>query len=86
MKYIEGESILLKLSDEGIAVSTGSACSSKSNKPSHVLEAIGLTSDEGLQGTIRISLSRRNTFKEADYFLNKLKDIVSNLRKISPLH
>ena len=84
-KYIEGESILFRLNDEGIAVSTGSACASKSLDPSHVLLSIGLTPEEGLHGSIRVSLSRKNTFEEADYFLEKLKDIVSLLRKMSPL-
>ena len=85
LKYIEGESILLKLNDFGIAVSTGSACASNDLNPSHVLQAIGLTPEEGLQGTIRISLSRKNTYEEANYFIEKLKDIVILLRKMSPL-
>ncbi|MHA1268163.1 MAG: cysteine desulfurase family protein [Candidatus Helarchaeota archaeon] len=84
--YIEGESILLRLNDEGIAVSTGSACASKKIEPSHVLQAIGCTVEEGLHGTIRVSLSRKNTYEEADYFLIKIKEIVENLRKMSPIY
>ncbi|GAG84801.1 unnamed protein product, partial [marine sediment metagenome] len=83
--YIEGESILLRLNDVGIAVSTGSACASKSLDASHVLQAIGLTYEEGLHGTIRVSLGRENTFDEANYFINELKPIIELLRKMSPL-
>lgn len=85
-KYIEGESILLKLDDFGIAVSTGSACASKSLDPSHVLQAIGLKPEEGLHGTVRVSLSRFNTQKEADYFIEHLKKVVTDLRNMSPLY
>ncbi|MHA1231149.1 MAG: cysteine desulfurase family protein [Candidatus Helarchaeota archaeon] len=86
IKYIEGESILLMLSDKGIAVSTGSACASKNIEPSHVLQAIGRSYEEGLHGTIRVSLSRKNTYEEADYFLMNLKEIVEKLRNMSPLY
>jgi cysteine desulfurase len=64
---IEGESIVLMLDKEGIAVSTGSACSSKSLKPSHVLLAVGLKPEQA-HGSIRISLGRFNTEKEVDKF------------------
>ncbi|MHA1405518.1 MAG: cysteine desulfurase family protein [Candidatus Helarchaeota archaeon] len=84
-RYIEGESILLRLDMEGIAVSTGSACASKSLDPSHVLQAINLSVEEGLHGTIRASLGRENTREEADYFLEKLTSVVRVLREMSPL-
>jgi cysteine desulfurase len=83
-KYIEGESMLLYLSDNGIFVSTGSACSSLSLKPSHVLSAIGLRPEDG-HGSIRISLSRYTTEKEVDYAIEKIKEVVEKLRKLSPL-
>ncbi|MBD3228671.1 MAG: aminotransferase class V-fold PLP-dependent enzyme [Candidatus Lokiarchaeota archaeon] len=86
INYIEGEAILLMLDDEGIAVSTGSACASKKIEASHVLQAIGCTVERGLNGTIRVSLSRFNTKKEADYFLEKLKGIIDKLRQMSPLY
>ncbi|NHI93082.1 MAG: cysteine desulfurase [Candidatus Lokiarchaeota archaeon] len=84
-KYVEGEAILFRLDAEGIAVSTGSACASKSLDPSHVLQAIGLTVEEGLHGTIRASLGRENTIEEAEYFIDKLKKVINDLRKMSPL-
>jgi cysteine desulfurase len=84
-KYIEGESLLLHLDIKGIAVSTGSACSSKSLEPSHVLLAIGL-SHEIAHGSIRFTLSKYTTKQEIDYTIKNLKDIVKNLRKISPLN
>ena len=83
-KYIEGESIVLDLDMEGIATSTGSACSSKSLDPSHVLLAIGLKSEEA-QGSLRISLGRFTTEAEVDYFLEKLPSVIERLRKLSPL-
>ena len=83
--FIEGESILLRLDAKGIAVSTGSACSSQSLEPSHVLIAIGLK-HEIAHGTIRFSLSRFTTEKEIDYTIKNVKKIVENLRKISPLY
>ena len=83
--FIEGESILLQLDMKGIAVSTGSACSSQSLQPSHVLMAIGLK-HEVAHGTIRFTLSRYNTEKEIDYTIKAVKKIVENLRKMSPLY
>ena len=79
-KGVEGESLLLYLNEEGIAVSTGSACSSKSLKPSHVLTAIGLRPEES-RGTIRISLSRFNTKEEADILISAVKKIVNKMRR-----
>ena len=83
-KYVEGESLLYQLNDKGIAVSTGSACSSHSLSPSHVLIAIGLKPEDA-HGSIRFTLSRYTTKEEIEYTVNSLKGIVENLRKISPL-
>ncbi len=82
-KYIEGEAILLHLDQAGIAVSTGSACSSLKLQPSHVLTAIGLP-PEIAHGSIRITLSKFTTEQEVDYFINNIKRIVHNLRELSP--
>ena len=84
-KYIEGESIVLKLDHSGIAVSSGSACSSSSLKPSQTLIAMGL-SNEDAYGSLRITLGFENTMEEVDYFLDVIPKIVSDLRKISPLY
>jgi cysteine desulfurase len=83
-KKIEGESLLLLLNEKGIAVSTGSACSSKSLEPSHVLLAIGLKHEEA-HGSIRFTLSRYNTEKEIEYTVKAVKECVNKLREISPL-
>ncbi|MFX1390279.1 MAG: cysteine desulfurase family protein [Promethearchaeota archaeon] len=83
-KYIEGESIVLDLDTEGIATSTGSACSSKSLDPSHVLLAIGLRPEDA-HGSLRISLGRFTTEEDVVYLLEKLPPIIERLRKISPL-
>ncbi|MFX0147894.1 MAG: cysteine desulfurase NifS [Candidatus Hodarchaeota archaeon] len=83
-KYVEGESIVLDLDMEGIASSTGSACSSKSLDPSHVLLAIGLKPDEA-HGSLRITLSKFITEEDVEYLLKKLPPIIERLRKISPL-
>jgi cysteine desulfurase len=83
-RYIEGESLLLHLDMKGIAVSTGSACSSQSLEPSHVLMAIGLE-PEIAHGSIRFTLSRYTKEQEIDYTVKNLKEVVENLRKISPL-
>ncbi|MBS3094411.1 cysteine desulfurase [Candidatus Pacearchaeota archaeon] len=81
---IEGEAIGGYLENEGICTSTGSACSSHSLEPSHVLNSIGLTHIQS-NSSIRISISKYTTKEEADYFLEKLKKIVEKLRRISPL-
>ncbi|MFW9878035.1 MAG: cysteine desulfurase family protein [Candidatus Thorarchaeota archaeon] len=83
-RYIEGESIVLDLDMERIGTSTGSACSSKSLDPSHVLLAIGLKPEEA-HGSLRISLGRFTTEEDVDYFLEKLPDVIERLRKMSPL-
>jgi cysteine desulfurase len=85
IKYIEGESILLNLDMLGIAASTGSACTSTSLEPSHVLLAIGL-SHEVAHGSLRISLGRWTKEEEIDYLLESLPTIVKNLRAMSPLY
>lgn len=83
-KYIEGEALLMRLNAKGIAVSTGSACSSKSLQPSHVLLAMGLDPVEA-HGSLRVSLGRFNTEEEVDYFLSVLPGEVEKLRALSPL-
>ncbi len=83
-EYIEGESILFSLDLAGIAVSSGSACSSGSLEPSHVLLALGLP--EALaHGSIRFSFGKHNTVEEIDYAVDVLKDSVNRLRQMSPL-
>jgi cysteine desulfurase len=81
---VEGESMLLLLDQEGIAVSTGSACSSGSLEPSHVLMALGM--DPFLaHGSLRITLGKQNTREDIDYLISKLPKIVEKLRKMSPI-
>lgn len=82
--FIEGESILLELDSRGIAVSTGSACSTHSLKPSHVLMALGLK-HEVAHGSIRFTLSKYTTQEEIDYVIEETAKAVERLRKISPL-
>ncbi|HUW89191.1 MAG TPA: IscS subfamily cysteine desulfurase [Candidatus Nanopelagicaceae bacterium] len=84
IRFIEGESIVLDLDSEGIAASTGSACSSKSLDPSHVLLAIGLKAQDA-QGSLRVTVGRFTTEDDVNYFLEKLPPIINRLRKISPL-
>ncbi|MFH1889223.1 MAG: cysteine desulfurase NifS [Candidatus Omnitrophota bacterium] len=85
IKYIEGESILLNLDILGIAASTGSACTSTSLEPSHVLLAIGLT-HEIAHGSLRITLGRWTKKEDVDYLLEHLPGVVSKLRQMSPLY
>ncbi|MCE5329183.1 cysteine desulfurase NifS [bacterium] len=84
IKFVEGEGIILGLDLDGIAVSSGSACTSGSLEPSHVLKAIGRTADLA-HGSIRMTLGKYNTEEEIDYTLEKLHVIVKRLRKMSPL-
>lgn len=84
-EYIEGESILLMLDQHNICASSGSACTSGSLDPSHVLLAIGLP-HEIAHGSLRLSFSGRNTKKEIDYLLNLLPPIIQRLRDMSPLY
>ena len=83
-KYIEGESILIQLDACGICISTGSACSSKSLKPSHVLSALGVP-DELIHGTIRFSVGDFTTKEDIDYTVECTKKVVAWLRDLSPL-
>jgi len=83
--FIEGEGLVLQLDFRGIAASTGSACSTGSLEPSHVLLALGLTHEQA-HGSLRITLGRENTDEEVDYFLEVLPGVVSKLREISPFN
>ena len=83
-EYIEGESILFSLDLAGIAVSSGSACSSGSLEPSHVLLALGLP-EELAHGSIRFSFGKHNTVEEVDYAVEEIKSAVKRLREMSPL-
>ncbi|MGQ9859172.1 MAG: cysteine desulfurase NifS [Thermodesulfobacteriota bacterium] len=82
-EYVEGESLLLMLSDLGICASSGSACTSGSLEPSHVLRAMGVPYTAA-HGSIRFSLSRFNTQEEVDYVMEQLPPMVERLRAISP--
>jgi len=81
---VEGESLNLRLDNKGIAVATGSACSSKKLEPSHILLAMGLKAEEA-HGSLRFTLGRMNTQEDVDYINNTLPEIVGTLRKMSPL-
>ena len=83
-RYVEGESILLLLDAHGICASTGSACSSGSPEPSHVLLATGLTPEEA-HGSLRLTLGDANTADDIDYALRLLPEVIGRLRRISPL-
>jgi cysteine desulfurase len=85
IKGVEGESMLLQLDNRGIAVSTGSACSSGSLEPSHVLLAIGCP-PELAHGSLRISLGRFTTAEEVEYLIEVLPPIVERLRAMSPVY
>lgn len=82
-QYVEGEAILLMLSEAGIAASSGSACTSGSLEPSHVLRAMGVPFTAA-HGSIRFSLSRYNTDADIDYIIEQLPPIIKRLREISP--
>jgi len=84
-QYIEGESMLLNLDLRGIAASSGSACTSGSLDPSHVLLAMGLT-HEIAHGSLRLTLGRDNTESDVDFVLQEIPVIVERLRKMSPLY
>ncbi|MFR5684926.1 MAG: cysteine desulfurase family protein, partial [Clostridia bacterium] len=84
-RFIEGESMLLNLDLKGICASSGSACTSGSLDPSHVLLAIGLP-HEIAHGSLRISIGKYNTKEEVDYLLDNLTKIVERLRNMSPLY
>jgi cysteine desulfurase len=84
-EFIEGESLLLLLDSAGVAASSGSACTSGSLDPSHVLMAIGLPHEKA-HGSLRLTLGHYNTEEEVDYVLNILPGIVERLRNMSPLY
>lgn len=83
--YIEGESMLIMLDMKGICASSGSACTSGSLDPSHVLLAIGLKHEEA-HGSLRLTLSEENTKEQMDFVVDNLKQIVARLRDMSPLY
>jgi len=85
LHYVEGESVVLALDMEGIAVSTGSACTTDSAEPSHVLSAMGVPASTA-QGSIRFGLGRSTTLADVDRVLDVLPGIVERLRAISPLY
>ena len=82
-EFIEGEAILLLLDKYGICASSGSACTSGSLEPSHVLRAMGVPFTSA-HGSVRFSLSRYNTEEEVDYTIEKMPQIVNRLRELSP--
>ncbi len=84
-EFIEGESLLIMLDMKGIYASSGSACTSGSLDPSHVLLAIGLP-HEIAHGSLRISLGESTTTEQLDFLVDSLKGIVNRLRKMSPLY
>ena len=84
-QFIEGESLLILLDMAGIYASSGSACTSGSLDPSHVLLAIGLP-HEIAHGSLRLTFGRENTMEDVDYILEKLPPIVERLRAMSPLY
>lgn len=85
LQFIEGESLLLMLDNYGICASSGSACTSGSLDPSHVLLAIGLP-HEIAHGSLRLTLSEETTREDIDFTVDRLKEIVENLRNMSPLY
>lgn len=84
-RFIEGESLLIMLDMKGICASSGSACTSGSLDPSHVLLAIGLP-HEIAHGSLRLTLSEENTMEEMDYVIDAIKGVVDRLRQMSPLY
>ena len=84
-QFIEGESLLIMLDMKGICASSGSACTSGSLNPSHVLMAIGLP-HEIAHGSLLLTLSEETTKEDIDYVVDTLKEIVANLRRMSPLY
>ena len=84
-RFVEGESLLIMLDMRGICASSGSACTSGSLDPSHVLLAIGLP-HEIAHGSLRLTLSEENTKEELDTTVEAIKEIVARLRDMSPLY
>ncbi|KIR02389.1 Cysteine desulfurase [Lachnospiraceae bacterium TWA4] len=84
-EFIEGESMLILLDNKGICASSGSACTSGSLDPSHVLLAIGLPHEKA-HGSLRLTLSEKTTLEDIDYVVDELKPIIERLRSMSPLY
>jgi cysteine desulfurase len=84
-KFVEGEAILLKLEMEGVCASSGSACTTGSAEPSHVLAAMGVPLDEA-HGALRLTLGNENTDEDVDYVLSVLPKAIHKLRQMSPLY
>ena len=84
-RFVEGESILIMLDMKGVCASSGSACTSGSLDPSHVLLAIGMKHEEA-HGSLRLTLSEENTKEELDFVVDNLKAIIERLRSMSPLY
>jgi cysteine desulfurase len=84
-RFIEGEGLLISLDLQGVAVSTGSACSSGTVEPSPVIQALG-RNDELARGAIRFSFGKDNTEEDVDYVVDALSDVVARLRRLSPLN
>ena len=82
-EFIEGETLLIMLDQDGICASSGSACTSGSLNPSHVLKAMGIT-DSLSHSALRLSISKDNTYADADYVIERLKVYVDRLRQMSP--
>ncbi|HEX20681.1 MAG TPA: aminotransferase class V-fold PLP-dependent enzyme, partial [Acidiferrobacteraceae bacterium] len=82
-EYIEGEAILMLLNKAGITASSGSACTSGSLEPSHVMKAMGIPYTAA-HGTVRFSLSRYNTMEEIEHVIRAVPPVVTQLRKLSP--
>jgi cysteine desulfurase len=85
VQFVEGESLILSLDLKGIAVSSGSACTSGSLDPSHVLMAMGLD-HQTAHGSLRFSLGYRNTEEEVDYVLEAIPEIIARLRSMSSVY
>ena len=83
-KFVEGESLLINLDLRGVAISTGSACTSGSLEPSHVLQAMGIP-HEVIHGSLRFSFSSMNTKEDVEYTMEVLPGIVEKVRAMSPL-
>ena len=85
VEFVEGESLLLLLDMNGIAASSGSACTSGSLDPSHVLLALGLPHEKA-HGSIRFTFGEMNTEEQVDFVLEKMPQIVDRMRQMSPLY
>jgi cysteine desulfurase len=84
-RFVEGEGLLINLDLQGVAVSTGSACSSGSLEPSPIIRALG-KNDEMARGAIRFSFGKDNTAEDVEYVLEVLPKAIENLRKLSPIY